>query len=476
MIDNMRKPGSEPPLHRTKVAVREMANAQLTEEPDPIKVSSREFGVILESLKLASSSFTATAKDQVTNRAQSLFKVSAPSSEQKIKTVFSHRDFGRTKGGILEDAEAMQMIDRALKSDTSEIRLFCTGFPMKVFSPLETDYQGDSVDLGDVSVLLRFAELSEVLTHFGNQIGKKFSVVIISDGKMNAGMFKVDPRVCDSYVAKLNTMISELGISSFVSVQEFSSLLMPDESRRKEYEHITKKIKAECHAKFGHLLDLEDLGQSIESALRQEYDDYNGSAFGHLFNSTIGSVRYEGIEQFSKNFGLCFLKTYSMILESILWDQKVEQTKSCEGFLAGLPAGTRADFLEELRRERSVTMKKAWHSTIEYFAVLEVNKTTNILDALFPDGIRVTTRPKKGQIGVHTSDQNCPALFSYHSVPVILPCNKGKNVKVDFQLRCNALRNGYRPVLLNGTDIICYKHPDVSSLPLEQLPWLRGSK
>jgi len=466
---------SKQSLHRTKVAVREVADAQLIYRSNPITISSREFSVILESLKRASLSFTTTVKGQITNRARSLFRVSMPSPEQKIKSVFSHRDFGRTKGNMLEDAEAMKMVDRALKSDTREIRLFCTGFPMKIFSPLETNYQGDSVDLGDISVLLRFAELAEVLTHFGSQIGKKFSVVIVSDGRMNAGMFKVDPRVCDSYVAKLNAMISELDISSFVSVREFSFLLVPHESLRKEYEHLTKKIKAGCHAKFDHLLNLEDLGQSIKSALRREYCDYHKSSFGYLFNSTIGSVRYDRIEQFSKNFGLDFLKTYSMILESILWGQKVEQTKSYKGLLVGLSERTKANFLKELRRERSVTMRKAWHSTIEYFAVLEVNQATKILDALFPDGVRITTRPKKGQIGVHTSDQNCPALFSYHSVPVILPCNKGKNVKVDFQLRFNALKSGYRPILLNGTDIICYEHPNVSSLPIEQLPWMRGS-
>lgn len=466
----------EPPFHRTKVAVREMADAQLIYESDSITISNREFSVILESLKRASLSFTTTVKEQITNHARSFFRVSISSPEQEIKTVFSHRDFGRTKGKILEDAEAMKMVDRALKSDTQEIRLFCTGFPMKVFNPLETNYQGDSVDLGDISVLLRFAELAEVLTHFGSQIGKKFSVVIVSDGRMNAGMFKVGPQVCDSYVAKLNAMISELDISSFVSVREFYSLLVPYESRRKEYEYFTKKIKAGCHAKFDHLLNMKDLGQSIKLALKREYYDYHGSSFEDLFNSTIGSVRYEGIEQFSKNFGLSFLKTYSMILESILWGKKVEQTKLCEGFLAGLPEQTRVDFLEKLRRECSVTTRKAWHSTIEYFAILEVNKATKILDTLFPEGIRITTRPKKGQIGVHTSDQNCPALFSYHSIPVILPCNTGKNVKVDFQLRLNVLRNGYNPVLLNGTDIICYKHPNVSSLPIEQLPWMRGSR
>ncbi len=466
---------TESPLHRTKVAVREMADAQLICESNSIKISSREFSVMLESLKRASLSFTTTVKDHITNRAQSLFRVSVPSLEQKIKTVFSHRDFGRTKGNILEDVEAMKMVDRALKSDTQEIRLFCTGFPMKIFNPLETNYEGDSVDLGDISVLLRFAELAKVLTHFGSQIGKKFSVVIVSDGRMNAGMFKVDPRICDSYVTKLNAMISELGISSFVSVREFFSLLVLDESRKNEYEHLTKKIKAECHAKFDHLLNLEYLEQSIKLALKREYCDYHGSSFGHLFDSTIGSVRYDGIEQFSKNFGLNFLKTYSMILESILWGQKIEQTKSYEGLFAGLQERMRANFLEELRRERSVTIRKAWHSTIEYFAVLEVNKATKILNAFFPDGVRITTRPKEGQIGVHTSDQNCPALFSYHSIPVIIPCNNGKNVKVDFQLKLNVLINGYRPVLLNGTDIICYEHPNVSSLPIEQLPWVRGS-
>ena len=130
--------------------------------------------------------------------------------------------------------------------------------------------------------------------------------------------------------------------------------------------------------------------------------------------------------------------------------------------------------MRELRRERWVTVKTAWHSTIEYFAVMEVNKATQVFNALFPDEIRITTRPKRGQIGVHTSDQNQPSLFSYHSVPVVIPCNRGKNVKVDFQLRSTAILSRCRPLRAEGTDLVCYVHPDVPSDPLEELPWKRG--
>lgn len=465
----------ELPLHRTKIAVREVADAELTYDSNPIAISDQEFDALLESLKQASSSFTTAVKEQIPELAQNLFEVSIPSPEQTIMAVFSHRDFGRIKGNLIKDGEAMEMIERALKLDTPEIRLFCTGFPMKVFNPLETNYQGDLVDLSDVSVLLRFAELAEVLTHFGSKIGKKFSVVVVSDGRMNNGMFKVDAEICDSYVAKINAMINKLDIASFVSVQEFFSLLEEHEDRRGKYERTVEKIKEECHEKFDDLLNLDNLGESLHSALEREQRDYHGSSFADLFSSTIGSVRYEGIEELSKAFDVSFLKTYSMILESILWDEPIEQAKLYEQLSIGLPEQVGVDFLEKVKQERSATLEKAWHSTIEYFAILEVSKETQILNSFFPDGIRITTRPKKGQIGIHTSDQNSPTLFSYHSVPVILPSNKGKNVKVDFQLRFHALRNGYCPMALNDTDIICYVHPEVASLSIEQLPWIRGS-
>jgi hypothetical protein len=468
--------GVEPSFHRTKVAVRAVATAQLTGSSDQTTISNGEFDVLLASLMRTSSSFTTKVKDQVNSRAQSLFGTSTPSTQQKIKAVLAHRDFGRTKGNILKDIGAMERIDQALASDVPEIRLFCTGFPMKVFNPLETNYQGDVVDLGDVSVLLRFAELAEVLTYFGAAIGKRFSVVIVADGRMNLGMFKVDPEICDSYVAKLNAMIDRLNISSFVSVQEFFSLLALDKDRSEEYEYVTKKMKAECHAKFDHLLNQEDLSRSIERALELERNDYQGDSFEHLFNSTIGSVRYREIERLSKKFDLSFLRTYSVILESILWSRDATDTASRSGLLTGLHESMRASFLEELSREYSGTIREAWHSTIEYFAVQEINRMTNILNALFPDGIRITTRPKEGQIGVHTSDQNCPTLFSYHSVPVILPCNKGKNVKIDFQLRSDILMSGYRPVMLDETGIVYYEHPSISCMSIEQLPWKRGTK
>lgn len=466
----------ETPPHRTMVAVRTLAEAYPQQEPDPIPISDQEFEALLGSFTMASSSFVARAENQVANRAQTLFETSTPSPEQGIKTVFSHRDFGRAKGEILEDGEAMGMIDRALGSDSQEVPIYCTGFPMKVFNPLETEYQGNVVDLGDVSVLLRFAELAEALTHFGSQIDKKFSMTVVSDGRMNAGMFKVDPEICDSYIANLNGMIDRLGISSLVSVQEFFRLLESDTQLEKEYEATTQDTKAEWHDTFNDLLCPHSLSQSIESALQVERREYGSSSFGQLFHSTIGSVRLKGIERLSEEFGVSFLRTYAMILESILWDQDLEASKSYSGVLEGVSKLKRASLTEALMRERSITMQEAWHSTIEYIAVLAVNRATNALDGLFPNGIRVTTRPKKGQIGIHTSDQSAPTLFSYHSIPVILPCNKGRNVKLDFQLRSDALVNGHRPVTLNDGRAVCYTHPDVSLSAIDQLPWRRGSK
>lgn len=142
---------------------------------------------------------------------------------------------------------------------------------------------------------------------------------------------------------------------------------------------------------------------------------------------------------------------------------------------AAFVAAVVRQILYRARAEQAAVAQKAWHATIEYFAVMEATRATDILNTLVPGGIRVTTRPKAGQIGVHTSDQNSPSLFSYHSVPVIILCDKGKRVKIDFQLRLHALTGGYRPVLLHGTETVGYLHPDVPLGPIDALPWKRGS-
>lgn len=83
---------------------------------------------------------------------------------------------------------------------------------MKVPNPLETGYRSDAVVLGDVSVLLRYAELAEALTHFGRQIGKSFAVTIVADGRMNGGMFKTESLACGSHVSKLEDMTARLSM------------------------------------------------------------------------------------------------------------------------------------------------------------------------------------------------------------------------------------------------------------------------
>lgn len=462
------------PLHRTKSAVREMADHLY--RSGPITISGIEYSRVLESLQRSSAAFIAAAVTQTEQRARTLFGVADPSPQQCIKTVFAHRSFGRAKGKILGDGAAMDMIDRALEAESATVRLFCTGFPMKVFNPLETGYRGDAVDLGDVSVLLRYAELAEVLTHFGQGIGKAFAVTVVSDGAMNAGMFKTGVLACETYVSKLGDLTARLGIEPFVSVTEFYSMLTEaGAGHRAEYDRAAERIKAECHAAFGPLLDRDDMEQSIKKALEREHEEYGTAAFADLFHSSIGSVRYPELEQLAGEFALGFEAVYTLIVGSVLWGQRIEETRAGEAIMRGLPGPARPNFLYRARTEQAAVTEKAWHSTIEYFAVMEAGRATDILNVLFPGGIRVTTRPKAGQIGVHTSDQNSPSLFSYHAVPVIVLCDKGKRVKIDFQLRLHALTGGYRPMLLHGTDTVAYVHPDVPLGPIDQMPWKRGS-
>lgn len=463
------------PLHRTKTAVRDMADRLC--RSSPITISGVEYSRVLASLQRSSAAFVAGVIKQTEQRARVLFEVAEPTPQQCIKAVFAHRAFGRVKGKILADEAAMAMIDRALEAETATVvRLFCTGFPMKVFNPLETGYCGDAVDLGDVSVLLRYAELAQALTHFGRPLGKSFAVTVVSDGRMNDGMFKTESLACEAYVSKLEDMIVRLGIEDFVSVTEFYSMLAEaGAGHRPEYDRAVERIKAACHAAFGPLLDRDDLELSLKRALQCEEDGFGTANFADLFHSSIGSVRYQEIEHLAAEFTLGFEAVYTLIVGSILWSQRIEDTRSGQAIARALPEPARANFLYRARAEQAAVTEKAWHATIEYFAVAEAVRATDILNALFPGGIRLTTRPKAGQIGVHTSDQNAPSLFSYHSVPVIVPCDRGKRVKLDFQLRLHALTGDYRPVLLHGTDTVGYVHPDVPLGSVEALPWRRGS-
>ncbi|WP_335988516.1 hypothetical protein [Glycomyces sp. MUSA5-2] len=475
MMGNDHDPAAapDPPLHRTKAAVRDMADHLY--RSSPITLSGTEYAKVLDALQESSGAFVAGAIRQTQQRAKVLYETEDPTPQQCIKAVFAHRSFGRTKSKILDDAAAMDMIDRSLASEDPVVRLFCTGFPMKVANPLETECRSDAVDLGDVSVLLRYAELAAVLTHFGQPIGKAFAVTVISDGRMNDGMFKTESLACESYVSRLGDMTARLAIDEYVSVTEFYSMLAEaGADHRVAYDRAVEAARTHCHDVFGPLLDRGDLDQSLKQALDRENDLFDTANFADLFHSSIGSIHYPEIRQLAHEFTLEFAVVYTLIVGSILWGQRIEDTRVNDVIMRALPAPARSNFQYRAQKEQAAVAEKAWHSTIEYFAVMEAARTTDILNTIVPGGIRVTTRPKQGQIGVHTSDQNSPSLFSYHSVPVIVLCDKGKRVKVDFQLRLHALTGGYRPVLLHGTDTVAYVHPDVPLELLDALPWRRG--
>ena len=468
---NTVRPAAAPP-HRTKAAVRDLADTRVIDYPEPIAVSDTGYAALLAGMVAASRRFRDAAAASIAKRARTLFGTTEPTPNQLVKTTFAHRDFGRTKTKILDDPAACAMIDRALTAPADRIALLCTGFPMKVFNPLETEYGGHNTDLGDAAVILRFTELADVLNRFAQPLGKTFNVSVISDGIMNEGMFKVGGNTTAAYVSNLQRLTGRLGAHSHVTIEEFTTLLG---ARRSPYEAAVAAAKTHAHTHLPPAPNPADLATALTAATNQENDTYGTVSFTDVFNSTIGSVRYPEIEHLAHYYTTDFTTTYYLIIGSILWGQEIADTKTYETITEEFPETMRNDFLNDSRNLQKEVLAKAWHSTIEYLAVLNANRTTDILTALHPAGIRLTTRPKPGQIGAHTADQTNPALFSYHSIPVIAPSHKGKHVKLDFALRATALIGSYQPITHNGV-AVAYLHPELDHTDLTALPWRRGTK
>lgn len=465
-------------LHRTKMTVDGIGGLQPSHEQDPLILHADEWSMAIAGLKTASGSFVSRVVDQTPSAAARLYGGADLGYSHFIKAALTHRDLGRKKTAIIADDAAMSMVDRALGSENPEIPMYCTGFPMKVYNPLETHYGGDEIDLGDVSVLLRFAELAKALNHFGKDNHKEFVVKIVSDGIMNNGMFMADADVCRSYVRKLQALSEQLGIAELVHVVEFFGLLDENAPIKSAYEAQVAETKAKFHHQFDGLLGTDHLKKSIAAAVECEKQLNGTTAFEDIFNSTVGSTRYRGIEQLTADFGLFLPEVYAMILESVLWERDVKTTRVYAEAAQTVPPESMRAFDAALHEAIDSTLKQAWRGTVDYLAVMHTSSQLNVLDQLHPNGIRLTTRPKTGQIGVHTSDQTNPSLFSYHSVPVVRPTNRGRNVKIDFELLVNAVRKSCRAVQSEDGNVLFYLHPEIDILQhdITKLPWLRGSK
>src|SRR5690606_10925755 len=306
---NTVRPAAAPP-HRTKAAVRDLADTRVIDYPEPIAVSDTGYAALLAGMVAASRRFRDAAAASIAKRARTLFGTTEPTPNQLVKTTFAHRDFGRTKTKILDDPAACAMIDRALTAPADRIALLCTGFPMKVFNPLETEYGGHNTDLGDAAVILRFTELADVLNRFAQPLGKTFNVSVISDGIMNEGMFKVGGNTTAAYVSNLQRLTGRLGAHSHVTIEEFTTLLG---ARRSPYE------------------------AAVPAATNQEHDTYGTVPFTDVFNSTIGSVRYPEIEHLAHYYTTDFTTTYYLIIGSILWGQEIADTKTYETITEEFP-------------------------------------------------------------------------------------------------------------------------------------------
>src|SRR5690606_34986150 len=269
------------PLHRTKTAVRDLADTRVIDYPTPVRVSDTGYAALLAGMVTASYRFRDTAAESIAKRARVLFNTDNPTPAQLVKATFAHRDFGRTKTTILDAPTACAMIDRALTAPADRIALFCTGFPMKVFNPLETEYGGHNTDLGDAAVILRFTELADVLHRFAQPLGKPFNVSVISDGIMNEGMFKVGGNTAAAYVSNLQRLTGRLGAHSHVTIEEFTTLLG---ARRSPYEAAVAAAKTHAHTHLPPAPNPADLATALTAATNQENDTYGTVSFTDVVN------------------------------------------------------------------------------------------------------------------------------------------------------------------------------------------------
>lgn len=218
------------------------------------------------------------------------------------------------------------------------------GCPFKDQNRFRMPYSADNADFCEISFLIRLHNMIQALYQmhpYGGQI------VILSDGRLYQDIFFISDSDVERYKWKLKNYRNKLNIQGDVNIIDLKDLI----------------DRADIGGAISHIL------QHIEEVIKCKH--YNTQ---HLKNLTYGM-------KWNLN---------SKLLLSDLDDNDAWTVMNC----------SREDTPEHLRTRWDQYNEKATEAAVTYASTNLMLKWTDLIKKFFPDAIRCTVHPKKGQFAL----------------------------------------------------------------------------
>lgn len=445
------------------------------------------FDHIIAPLLAASDKFIAERVAAVEKRAQKNFKgygLSSPENigiSEMITEVMFDRQFLKGPKSNCSRVILLEQI-RTLIQNKKPILMVILALPYKATSPLKC--RGPAPDLAEVNFLLSIAEIAKIIDRLyrtKDDVAENAmaAFTVICDGSRFNTFLNEDIEIIEDYQHQLQGWIEKLGISDYVTIQDYQNVIsnyLPKDLQL-EKNTIRKNVCELYNNIMSPVLNpyqmTETMNKAIELDPNPELSNPQGR-FIPLFKSLIYIVKYRDILQYASNHGENYIELYTELTRHI-FEPYLELSNNdkllVEQYLANpqSPLPSRLLLLEYFRQ---YMLREAWNATINYIAEIRSDRDLphEPIITCFPDHIRWTIHAKVGQLALLTTTGMGYTVQSWHGIGVFKK-TKHNRIKI-YTLPVIALEGSHAtPILIKNISKqpFFYVHPNIKFENVEEL-------
>lgn len=275
-----------------------------------------------------------------------------------IFDILCNSKIGNYKNKINNSKEEFiqQLIPKIL--DKERIMFVLLGFPFKDQNRFRVPYDADNIDFSEISLMLRLFSLTQTIYQV-HPYG--VDIVVLTDGGLYKDIFEIENSLVDSYFQKLKHYRNKLNLQGAISFIPLNSLI----DRASNSINLNQQIK-------------------------------------HIENTIVELL------ELNKN-GIS--EQFEILLQGIKWNMN-----NSISIFDNLTETEVLSIIKSQRNEVESNLYKIWdeyndlakNASIRYAAINIIMKYHDLINNFFPESIRSTVHPKKGQFGLTSSQNSFP--------------------------------------------------------------------
>lgn len=330
-----------------------------------------------------------------------------------FEEIICERQFTRGARNTCNWNRCTNLLEEALESN-NDIRCIIVGLPFKMPTILKCN--STKADLGEASFLLQLYEFCKVSEYIIKQYLQPewqgyMRFKVITDAKRFMNIVNIDQDAVNAYKASLEVWIDLLGIRQYVSIEDYTEVIMtrlPKE--RIELKEITRSsVEKQYKKELGEFISASELHEKLKNTIKKEPDPEKNKTFGRfvsLFLSMIFTMKYTSLfEREADKISCISSEEYINSIDTIIriLNQKEKQKNKIA------------------KKSIEVMLNEAWNATIKYIAEIRSDRDMDkdILEECFPQYIRWTIHKKSGQICIAARTLFGINLMPWHGVGML---------------------------------------------------------